>query len=621
MADHPINLHKTENVDYVLSGFIKGLCPPPNLTISQWAEKNRILAGAASSEPGLWSNERTPYLVEIMDKLSPQDACTDVVFMKGAQIGGTECLINAALYYVLHSPCPIGLFQTTETTAKRFIKQRMLPAFSSMNMENVFTGDDMYMREFPGGVMVTGWSNSPSNLRSMPLKIVLCDEISGWARDCGGEGDPCSLVSKRASTFPRRKLFWNSTPTIDGECRVTDRFRLSDQRYFNVPCPSCGGYHKWEWANMVWDKDEDGNNKPYTARMKCPLCGYEYGEYKKTEMMAKGKWVPENPSGAYPGYNLNALYSPLGWFSWEKAVIEFLEAQGDNNKLKAFTNNVLAQAWSIDEGSKGLDNHELMDRLEEYPCEVPDGVVLCTLGGDTQDDRIEVEVVGWGKGMESWGIHKKVFYGDPNMDETWHQLDEFLDQGFVTSSGEVMYVAGGLIDAGGHKTDAVYRWCARNQWRHIFACMGSRTRGKPIATRPHYTETSARIGKVPVVMVGTDTTKDWLFSALQVAMPGASYCHFPKSSNEYDAEHFAQLTAEKLKKTWKRGSMVWEYVKTRARNEALDMRVYARAAVNICGADIDRMAASGYRYTRKPMQAQHGAVSQGRRTLNSGVKL
>lgn len=334
--------------------------------------------------------------------------------------------------------------------------------------------------------------------------------------------------------------------------------------------------------------------------------------------MAKGKWIPENPSGTCPGYNLNALYSPLGWFSWEKAVIEFLEAQGDQNKLKAFTNNVLAQSWSIDEGSKGLDNHELMERVEEYDIEVPDGVILCTLGGDTQDDRIEIEIVGWGRGLESWGIHKKIFYGDPNIDETWQQVDEFLDRGFVTSDGSVMYVAGGLIDAGGHKTDAVYRWCAKNSWRRIFACMGSRSRGKPIATRPHYTQTSSRIGKVPVVMVGTDTTKDWLFSALQVIAPGANYCHFPKSV-EYDAEHFAQLTAEKLKKTWKRGAMVWEYVKTRARNEALDIRVYSRAALNVIGADLDRLADAGYRYTQKPGQPTQGHKTA--RKLGGGVKL
>lgn len=613
-------LCKTENVDFAFSGFIQGLRPPPNITISEWAEKNRILAGAASSEPGLWSNERTPYLVEIMDNLSPQSPVTDVVFMKGAQVGGTECLINTALYYVCHSPCPIGMFQTTETTAKRFLKQRIAPAFSSMHMENIFTGDDMYMREFPGGVMVTGWSNSPSNLRSMPLKIVLCDEISGWARDCGGEGDPCSLVAKRSSTFPRRKMFWNSTPTIEGECRVTDRFKLSDQRFYNVPCPSCGQFHKWEWSNMVWDKGEDGAAKPHTARMKCPHCGHEYGEYKKTELMAKGRWIAENPHGNCPGYNLNALYSPLGWFSWERAVIEFLEAQGDNNKLKAFTNNVLAQAWSIEDTGKQIDNHELMARCEDYGCEVPDGVVLLTLGGDTQDDRIEVEVRGWGKGLESWGIHSKIFYGDPNTDAPWQQLEEWLDMGFVTSDGEVMFVAGGLLDSQGHRTDAVYRWTMKNQWRRIYPCMGARTRGKPICSRPHKTEKS---GNLMVVSVGTDTTKDWLFGALQVQIPGATYCHFP-NSDEYDAEYFAQLTGEKLKKVWKRGAMSWEYVKTRPRNEALDKFVYSRAAVNLCGAteELDKMADVGYRYTRKPTQpGKVVAGHQSRRVLNGGVRV
>ena len=168
-----------------------------------------------------------------------------------------------------------------------------------MGMADLFYGDEMFHKEFPGGSLVTGWSNSPSTQRSAPFRIVFCDEISEWKKDCGGQGDPCELIKRRTTNFPRKKRFWNSTPGIDGECRVTEKFRIGDQRHYQVPCPHCGALHKWEWGNIVWDRDSNGNHLPHTVRMKCPHCGEEYGEHYKTELMAQGQWVAENPNGAY----------------------------------------------------------------------------------------------------------------------------------------------------------------------------------------------------------------------------------------------------------------------------------------------------------------------------------
>lgn len=614
------SLSTTVNVEYVAKGLLAGLKPPPNITISEWAEKYRVLSSAASSSPGKWRNDRTPYLKEIMDQLSPQSPAEDVVFMKGSQVGGTECLINTALYYIMMNPCPIGLFQTTETTAKRFVKQRMNTAFSAMKIEELFTGDEMYLREFPGGVLITGWSNSASNLRSMPVRVALCDEISGWCKDCEGEGDPCSLVEARTATFPRKKRFWNSTPGIEGECRVTERFLRGDQRYYEVPCPHCGVLHRWKWEYLVWDRDENGEHKPWTVRMRCPHCGGEYKEYKKYELLNAGQWVASNKHGLYPSYHLNGLYAPLGaGQSWEYCVNKFLESQNDVNLLKTFTNNILGEAWSVDGGMQ-LDKFGLISRCETYDADVPEKVLILTAGIDTQDDRLECEIVGWGQGLESWGIANRVFVGDPSQPAVWDALDAALKGSYKNAAGESLHVAAALIDSGGHHTDDVYRFTASRAWRNIYACVGKAGVGRPIVARPKRTEKSAAVGAA-VVTVGVDTAKDQLFDWLTKQVPCAGYCHFPERE-DYNDEFFAQLTAEKRVLHWVRGVRQWGYKKTRERNEAIDKRNYARAALDLIGgaAYVDQMAEAGTRFlidvSNPPMPQR-----QVRREASGGVSV
>lgn len=606
------------NIDYCLQGIIQGMTPPKDMTISQWAEENRILAGEASASKGKWTNDRTPYLVEIMDKLSPQDPCSDVAFMKGSQIGGTECLINTALYYIKHAPCPIGLYQTTDDAATEFERQRLAPTFAAMHLDEYFSNDTAGCKEFPGGIFFLGSGGSASDLRSKPLQVILCDEISGWVKDCNGEGDPCDLVKRRTTNFPRKKRFWNSTPTVRGECRITEKFEMGDQREYNVPCPHCGCLHAWHWSGFVWDKDADGNHLPYTVRYRCPHCGEEYQEFHKTELLAAGEWRATNPGGAYPSYYLPAFYSPLGWYSWEEVVIDFLAAQGDVQKMKVWTNNVEGRPWDPENEAR-RDYSDLELRKEDYVAEVPDDVIVLTAGVDTQDDRLEVEVVGWGKGLESWSIGYWIIPGDPDRDKVWEDLDAVFDAEYRKADGTPYFVAAGLVDSGGHKTSSVYKYCAKREWRRIYASMGARGANKPVIGRPKRTNKS-NVEGASVVEVGTDTVKDWFFNVLDFVDPGPGCCHFP-NKEIYDKEHFKQLAeSEVKKKRMSRGYVVHSYEKVRERNEALDCRVYARAAVNLVGIDVDKMAQAGVSYTKRPIQ-RGSAPRPVRRVVNGGAKL
>ena len=602
------------NVDWALSGFLSGLRPPPDLTISQWAELERQLPQTSSSESGNWRNERTPYLEEIMDCLSPQHPAEDVAFMKPSQIGGTEVVINTAAYYVKYDPCPMGLFQTTEKTAERFTKQRINPSFAAMRFDRFMTGNNIFFKEYPGGSMITGWSNSAANLRSMPLRVALNDEISGWVEDCEGEGDPCDLITARTENFPGKKRFWNSTPGTEDHCRITMKYREGDQREYRVPCPWCGELHAWKWEYLVWDKDPAGRGIPATVRMKCPHCAHEYREALKTELMSKeggARWVATNPSGAFPSFGLNALYSPLGWFSWEKMVREFINALGNLAKMKAWTNNRKGEAWQVD--GLTVDGDGLFSRREEYLAEVPDGVLLLTAGIDTQDDRLEVEVVGWGKGFESWGITRKIIRGNPTQPQVWEDLDRVLSSPYTMEDGTALFVAAALQDAMGHFTDEVYRYTKAREYRRIFSSQGRAGAGKPVlGTMSKNTKKSG----AQLAPVGVDTVKDQLFTWLKLEDRAPGFCHFPKSE-EYGEEFFKQLTAEKKVKKYRNGLVHWEYKKIRERNEALDCRVLARAAVNLVGMDLEKLSTLGRPYTFNPGKS---VVRRARGVRSSGVQ-
>ncbi|WP_173384960.1 terminase gpA endonuclease subunit, partial [Fibrobacter succinogenes] len=287
-----------------------------------------------------------------------------------------------------------------------------------------------------------------------------------------------------------------------------------------------------------------------------------------------------------------------GWYSWEDAVKDFLKAKGDVNKMKSFTNNVLGQAWSLEDG-KVVDPNGLMSRCEAYEAEVPDGTVVLTAGADVQDDRIEVEVIGWGRGLENWGITKKILIGNPSEQAVWDALDSVLFAAYENSIGESLYVAASLIDSGGHHTDDVYRYTAKRERRNVFACVGKAGLARPLVTRPQKTKKSL-VYNASIVNVGVDIAKDQLYDWLSIERPGPGYCHFPARPEEYNQEYFAQLTAEKRYKKWVRGVLVWAYKKIRARNEALDIRNYARGALNITGIDVDKFAAAGRKFLRNP---------------------
>ncbi len=564
-------------------GFNAGLKPDPLMNISEWADKYRILSQKASAEPGKWRTSRTPYLKEIMDCLSPYSGIEKVVFMKGAQIGGTE-VGNNFLGYIVHlSPGPVMLVMPTVDGAKRTSKTRIDPMFEAIpELKGVISdrrskdaSNTTLMKEFQGGVLVLTGANSAIGLRSMPVRYIFLDEIDAYKGDVEGEGDPVNLAIKRTSTFNRRKIFMVSTPTIQGVSRIEYEYEQSDQRHYMVPCPYCNKRQSLKWKQIHFENDD-----PATATYVCEHCGAIIEEHLKTWMLENGIWEKSNPKSNVAGFHLSSLYSPVGWFSWADAVKQFLDAKNKDNLLKVWVNTVLGETWL--EKGEAPEWQILFDKREDYQQEiVPSGGLFLTAGADVQKDRIECEVVAWGRNKESWSVGYFIINGDTAREEVWNELSEFSKRYFEHSSGVMLPISRFAIDSG-FATQQVYNWVRKQPINFAMAIKGTDSGVTPLGlpTRVDLNINGKRLRRgAKVWSVGTSILKSELYQFLRLTQNEdesypAGYCHFPK----YDSEYFKQLTAEQLVTKMVRGYQKREWQKTRERNEALDCRVYARAA-------------------------------------------
>jgi len=563
-----------------------GLTPDPNLTVSEWADQFRVLSSKASAEPGRWKTSRTPFAKEIMDCLSPGSPYRRVVFQKAAQIGGTECGLNWLGAIIHLFPSPIMIVEPTIALARKLSKQKITPMLEDSSVlyglvseKRKQESNTILEKEFPGGILFIVGANSASGLKMISAKYVFLDEVDGYRQDISGEGDPVSLAEKRTTTFFNHKIYLASVPSIKNFSRIEQEYLLSDQRQYHVPCPYCNHEQILQFGNLVWDKDEENQPILNSVKLKCVSCGKLIEEGHKTQMLENGKWLRANPDSPIAGFHLNALYSPLGWKSWSAIVSDFYKAKGSRELLKTFTNAILAETW--EESSEKLDEDTLFSRREHYT-KVPMQVGVLTAGVDIQDNRIECEVVGWGRGEESWGIDFRIFPGNPVQDDVWQQLDEYLQSTFTHESGAKLKIVSVCIDTGAF-TKRVYEWIKPRQGKRFYAVKGASISGKALVSRP-----SNQRG-VLLYSLGTDGLKENLYSRLKLIEPGqAGYCHFPVSLN-YDEEFFKQLTAEKIIVKYVKGFPVRQWIKWRERNEALDIRIYASAALILLNANLEAL--------------------------------
>jgi len=567
----------------LFTDIFKKLKPPPPITITEWADEYRRLSPEASAEPGRWRTSKAPYQKEIMNAIGDVTV-QKVIVMSAAQIGKTDgCILNPLGYYIHYDPSPIMILQPTIQMAEAFSKDRLTPMIrdtpvltDKINDKSRNSGNTILQKIFPGGHVTMVGANSSAGLRSRPIRILLADEIDAYPATAGNEGDPLLLAGKRLTTFWNKKTVCVSTPTVKGVSRIEVEYEHSTQEEWHVPCPSCGEYVKLEWANVKFDK-ENLENIEYT----CIHCGAIESEYRWKELFAEGKFIAKYPNRETRGFHLNALASLFT--DWADIVKKFIVANEEKKKgnielLKVWTNTELGQTW--EEEGEEIEPDSLFLRRETYNCEVPEEVIVLTAGVDVQDDRFELEVVGWGEEKESWGIYYRVIYGDLKTNNIWKQLDDFLSQTFTTADGRKLKILATCMDSGGHYTNEVYRFCKARTGRRVWAIKGKGGAATPYYSKPTYSNAL----KTPLFTLGVDTGKAILYQRLAVEEEGPNYCHFPKDEGRgYTEEYFKGLTSEKMVMTYKKGraQYTWKLKEGIKRNEPLDIRNYATAALEI----------------------------------------
>ncbi|MCK6444113.1 phage terminase large subunit family protein [Elstera cyanobacteriorum] len=562
----------------------RALAPEPQLTVSEWADRHRVL-DAKNAEPGPWRTDRVPYLREVMDCLSASHPAERVVLMAGAQLGKTEAGLNWTGYVIGHAPGTLLLIMPSLDMLRRNSKTRIDPLLSEtrqlrplvVEAKSRESGNTIAQKDFVGGSLIMTGANAPTGLSSTPCRYIFADEVDRYPASADAEGDPVNLAVMRTATFRgRKKIYLVSTPVIAGASRIEKAYLESDQRKYFVPCPHCGEFQVITWGHIVWDE-----GKPETAAFCCQSCGVLSPEAAKAGMLARGEWRATTPGdGRTVGFHASGLLSPFR--TWGDMAVDFLASKDNPALLQVWVNTTLGEPFE-DRASGDVDLEALIDRADDWGDDLPPGALAITAGADVQKDRIEVEIVAWGASEESWSLDYEILHGDTAQGEVWAALDRVLLRKYrVPGADHCLTIAAAAVDSG-YRTNEVYTFCRSRTARRVWPIKGSPGPGVP--PWPRRPPKQRRDTLTPFA-IGVDGLKTSTLARLKLLGSGAGRCHFPPR----DRDWFAGLAlSERPIRKYKKGVPVVEWVRDNSiRNEPLDCRVYATGALH-------GLYATGYR--------------------------
>lgn len=590
--------------------WLSALEPPPDLTVSEWAEMYRRLPEASAARGGQWSNAAAPYLAGIMDA-AREPGVRKIALMKSAQSGGSESIQNVLGYHVHHDPCPMLLVLPTAEAAEAYSKERLAdmirstPALSAVVRDGTQprgghnAESTLKLKMFPGGFLALGGANTPNTFARWAARIALGDDVDRFPATVGEEGDPADLLVNRTTTFLDGLSIFVSTPTLKGG-RIDTLYSRSDQRRYFLPCLACGREDWVTWRDpahfrVVYDGEEADS-----ARIECPApehggCGARLYEPERREMVTRAGldgWRPTRKAdeAGLVGFHLPAMIATVGDITLPGLVTKWLSARARGKEaLRVFLNTTLAEAWE-DRGAR-TESHTLLSRRESYGegVDVPAWAPCLTAGVDVQLDRFELQVQAWGPANECAVVDYRVIPGDPRRAETQAALLEALSNRYRHASGHMLPIHGTCIDSG-YATEEVYDFVLAQQHRRIWATKGIAGRsGEPLVGKATEKAYGRRPRPVRLYPINVDDAKAEVLAAVSLSAPGPGYLHFPESVDE---EFFAQLCAEHRETRYNRSGIathsVW--VQDRERNEALDTAVLARAAGRLLNPNIRAMA-------------------------------
>lgn len=595
-----------------------GYAPPPELSVSEFADEHIIVTSGPLAGTR-WQTAFAPYQQGILDAIL-EPGVEIVVVMGSSQWGKTACAINVVAYHIAHDPCPILVVEPTlDPMARDFSTNRLEPVIEAAPIlrdklpkkRRKNTSNTTLSKTFEGGSIAIAGANSAASLASRPVRLLVLDEVDRYPPELKGEGSTLAVAMKRTQTFGRRRrMLMLSSPTIEG-APIDAYFHRGDQRRYFVPCPSCSHMHPYAWKHVRWEHHDAS-----TARLHCPACDYAISDAERVAILSRGEWRPTNPGRREKrivSFHLWEAYSPMS--SLSEIVSGFLSAHekqqaGDHAEMHTWSNTTLGEPVAH-HAVTVVESNALLLRREPYPadCDVPAGACCLTMGVDTQDDRLEALVIGWGPGEEAWLVDRLTLPGDTSQPEPWAMLDELLDVPYRHESGLTLMIQAACIDSAGHRTTMVYDYAERKAARRVYAIIG-RDGDRPIVSSPSPKRWGRPRSKsreldrqVPLYTIGVDAAKSLFLSRLRLTERGPGYVHLPMPAaptvpgeappREWcDEELIAQLTSEKLVKKWEKGVPRDVWIKTRPRNEALDMAVYAIGAMRLLNPKLAQMAAT-----------------------------
>jgi phage terminase large subunit GpA-like protein len=614
--------HTSNGASYafiLIGGFLKGLKPEPILTVTQWAEKHRILNTKGSAEAGPYRVNRTPYLRKPMDCMSARSTYMRVPFMKASQIGASEAGFNIVGYYMDMVPCPIFYLMPTIQTMERKVKQTVDPMIEDCatlqakvgKKRSKDGGNTLSQKDVPGGTAFFGGANSAASLASVPARVAVADEADRYPGDVDGEGSPLALLERRMLTFgSRKKLFIPSTPTIDGASVIQGEYEDTDQNEYWVPCPHCMQLQTLEFAQLIWEK---GVYKD--VHYKCIHCEKKIYNHHKTFMLQEDKseyipghpdegrarWLAKYPEKSRPeviGFWLSALYSPDGWYSWTEMAEEWDKCENDEPRKKAFINTILGMPFK----EKGIAPpwQQLFERAQENQIErnqVWQSTAFITAGVDVQGNRLEIDIVGWQKGRISQQIDYRVLMGDPTKEDVWEQLSDILNETweFEAFDGAQADKRGRIgirkmcIDAN-YASDHVHTFARKHGIKRVVPIQGRENLEMPYSAPKITTKTEQgkNVKRGKVWPVGTSYLKELLYGWLRLEIKEdgevpKGFCHLLPMPEHY----FRGMTAEERSpvRNKQTNAIKYKWNKKYERNEPLDCRIYAMAAAFMLGFD------------------------------------
>lgn len=601
------------NIDGVIDAMkraMRHIIPPPKMLPSEWAEQNiRIPIGNVI--PGPIRFENAPHQREMID-VAKEPGIRRVDYMMGAQTGKTTVIQAIVGYFIAHEPRSQILVQPTQGDVQTFLETKLRPMLDAnplisakMAKQRGREGvNNSRIISFIGGWLMFAWAGSPRTLRGRSAPITHADEVDGMAATV--EGDPVELLAQRSVTFGEQALsVRSSTPTIKGVSRIEAGFEQGDQRRFYVGCPSCGEPQYFQWAQVQWDGrrsatvtdaelDRGQEHQPETARYVCVFCsstwddGQRIAAIRNAERLGHG-WKATKPSRGHASFHGPEM---LSTFRRLRDIVQSYLDKLVLDDLQTFVNVSLAETY--EEKGEKAEPEGLAAKAEEFAAQVPLGGVYLTAGVDMQMDRLEVEIVAWGFGEESWSIDYKVLWGDPLGSEVWQDLEDHLTQSWTHESGAELAVQSTCVDTGGTSgmTQAAYDWLRGRTGRKIFGIKGVPGWGRPIVEKPQRKQSGRKARKVDLFLVGVDEAKLVHMRRLATTMEnktggGPGVCHFPADRH---AEWYRQITAEKLLTRYVKGHAVRAWTKPdRARNEGTDCRIYALAALKIMQPNLKRL--------------------------------